>query len=81
MILPSKHIPISHCLLNSGAKILGEMKSANTISSLWEKARNIPEVLTFEKYVITLSLLYTLGVIEISNGLIRRKENDIVSKM
>lgn len=73
MILPSKHISVSRCLLNSGAKILKELQTPNTVSSLWEKARNIPEVLTFEKFILTLSLLYSLETIELSEGLLRRK--------
>lgn len=73
MILPSKHIAVSRCLLNSGAKILKELQTPNTVSSLWEKARNIPEVLTFEKFILTLGLLYSLEAIELSEGLLRRK--------
>jgi len=73
MILPSKHIPISRCLLNSGAAILKELRTPNTISSLWEKAHDIPEISTFEKFILTLSLLYSLEAIELLDGLLRRK--------
>lgn len=73
MILPSKHIPISRCLLNNGAVILNELKTPNTVSSLWEKTRNIPEISTFEKFVLILSMLYSIEAIELSDGLLRRQ--------
>jgi hypothetical protein len=73
MILPSKHISVSRCLLNSGAKILKELHTPNTVSSLWEKARIIPEVQTFEKFLLTITFLYSLEAIELSEGLVRRK--------
>jgi hypothetical protein len=43
-----------------------------TVSSLWEKVKKFPEVQTFDKFVLTLSLLYTLDAIEFSEGLIRK---------
>lgn len=73
MILPSKHISVSRCLLNSGAKILKELNTPNTVSSLWEKVHNMPEIQTFEKFVLTIALLYSLETIELSEGLLRRK--------
>lgn len=73
MILPSKHLSVSKCLLTSGAKILKELRTPNTVSSLWEKVRSLPEVLTFERFILTLSLLYSLNAIELSDGLVKRK--------
>lgn len=73
MILPSKHISVSRCLLNGGAIILKELKMPNTLSSLWEKARCFPEILTFEKFILILCLLYSLNTIEFSDCLLRRK--------
>jgi hypothetical protein len=72
MILPNKHLSISKCLLGSGAKVIEELKTPATVSSLWEKVKKFPEIQTFEKFVLTLSLLYSLNVIAFSDGLIRR---------
>lgn len=72
MILPTKHTSISKCLLGAGAKIIEEVKTPATVSSLWEKVKKFPEIKTFEKFVLTLSLLYALNIIEFSDGLIRR---------
>jgi hypothetical protein len=73
VILPSKHLSISKCLLSSGATILEELKVPNTISSLWEKVRILPEITTFERFVFALTLLYSLDVIDLSDGLLRKK--------
>ena len=72
MILPTKHLPISKCLLGSGAKILEQLKMPTTISSLWEKVKKFSEIQTFEKFLLILSLLYTLNTIELSDGLLRK---------
>jgi hypothetical protein len=72
MILPNKHLSISKCLLGSGAKVMEVLITPATVSSLWEKVKKFPEVQTFDKFVLTLSLLYTLDAIEFSEGLIRK---------
>lgn len=72
MILPTKHISISHSLLGIGARILEHMYQARTVSSLWSDVSTMPEVGTFERFVLTLDFLYTIGAIEINEGLLRR---------
>jgi hypothetical protein len=71
-ILPTKHISTSHSLLGVGAKILEQLYHPRTVSSLWSTASNMPEVATFERFVLTLDLLYTIGAIEMETGLLRR---------
>ena len=72
MILPTKHLSIQKCLLGAGAKVLEELKTPTTISALWDKVRFFAEVQTFEKYILLLSMLYTLDTIDFSEGLLRR---------
>ncbi|AFZ25963.1 hypothetical protein Cylst_3848 [Cylindrospermum stagnale PCC 7417] len=72
MILPTKHISTSHSLLGVGAKILEQLYQPRTVSSLWSAVATMPEVATFERFVLTLDLLYAIGAIDMETGLIRR---------
>jgi hypothetical protein len=72
MILPTKHISTSHSLLGVGAKILEQLNQPRTVSSLWSAVYTMPEIATFERFVLTLDLLYAIGAIEMETGLLRR---------
>lgn len=72
MILPTKHISTRHSLLGVGAKIIEQLYYPRTVSSLWNAVSTIPEVATFERFVLTLDLLYIIGAVEMDEGLLRR---------
>jgi hypothetical protein len=75
MILPDKNILLSQSLLGLGALLLGKLNSPQTVSSLWENARKYGDINSYEKYILTLDLLYLLGLIEFKDGLLRKREN------
>jgi len=75
MILPTKHISTERSLLGIGAALLTRLDQPRTISGLWERARVIPEVVSFERFVLGLDLLYTIGAIELVDGLVRRRQS------
>ncbi len=70
MILPDKNLLLSHSLLGMGSVMLDELIVPQTVSSLWEKARR-EGVTPFEKFILTLDLLYMIGLIEFDEGIIR----------
>lgn len=73
MILPDKNITLSNSLIGLGSKIIIELNTPQTVSSLWEKVRKrYLEIRTFERFVLTLDLLYAMGLIEVENGIIKR---------
>lgn len=72
MILPTKHISIRYSLLGTGAIILEHLYQPRTVSSLWGAVSNMPEFATFERFVLTLDLLYIIGAVEIDEGLLHR---------
>lgn len=72
MILPTKHIKLSNSLLNVGAEILKHLDGAQTVTSLWNKARTVSQVKTFERFTLGLDFLFTLGIIDFQDGLLRR---------
>ncbi|MDR2641626.1 MAG: hypothetical protein LBC74_02410 [Planctomycetaceae bacterium] len=72
MLLPTKYITEPQTLLASGGIVLSQIKNPCTLTALWERTCKIPQVGTFERLIITLDMLYILGAIDISQGLIRK---------
>ena len=72
MILPTKHISEEQSLLGVGAALLSEIKQPVTVTSLWEKVRAHKAVGNFERFILVLDMLYITGLVQFSDGLIRR---------
>jgi hypothetical protein len=72
MILPTKHIDTKRSLIWLGGLILQRLMKPQTVTSLWEDLRSYPEVGTFERFSLALDFLYTIGVIEFQEHLLRR---------
>jgi hypothetical protein len=72
MIMPNKNITVHHSLLHCGALILAELKDSDTISSLRDKTKNKEALSNYEKFILTLDYLYTIGAITLRDGLIVR---------
>ncbi|MCK4762471.1 MAG: hypothetical protein KAW12_09760 [Candidatus Aminicenantes bacterium] len=72
MILPDKNILLSNSLLGMGTDLLDRLKSPQTVSSLWQKARKDSDINAYEKYILTLDFLFILNLIELHEGLLRR---------
>ncbi|MFA6973163.1 MAG: ABC-three component system middle component 6 [Parcubacteria group bacterium] len=73
MILPTKHIQTKRSLIGMGAGILSMLDKPYNVSSLWHRAKKLPEVRTFETFVITLDFLFALDAIGMENGFINKK--------
>jgi hypothetical protein len=52
MILPDKNITLHYSILGMGTKMLLEVNTPQTVSSLWEKLRECDEINTFEKFTL-----------------------------
>lgn len=72
MILPTKHLKLSNSLLSAGAVLLKNIKEPTSVSLLWEKTRPMPEIRTFERFTLGLDLLFIMGIVDFSDGLIRK---------
>lgn len=72
MILPTKHISTRNSLLGVGAIILEHLYYPRTVTSLWDAVSTMPEVATFERFVLALDLLYMIGAVEMDEGLLHR---------
>jgi len=79
MILPSKHIKLKNSLLNLGATLISNINNKQTVTLLWDNVRQYPEIKTFEKFTLALDLLFTLGLVDLKNGIVVRTKNDTLS--
>lgn len=76
MILPTKHISLQTSLLGAGAAILRQLNSPHTATALWEQVRKSPEITVYGRFILALDFLFTIGAINLSNGLITRAQYD-----
>lgn len=72
MILPTKHISVENSLIGLGALVLAHISEPTTVSSLWLEVQKLPEVATFERFTLSLDLLYIMNIIEFRDNKIRR---------
>lgn len=80
MILPDKSIKLRYSLLNCGAVILNFLSKPQTINALWDKARDTEELMNYEKFLLTLDFLFTIGAITFIDGMIERCNDDSLYK-
>jgi hypothetical protein len=72
VILPTKHVATQNSLLGLGAKVLQTLQRPMSVTGLWERLIEVPELATFERFVLVLDLLYLLGAVDMRNGLITK---------
>ena len=72
MILPTKHISTKNSLLGVGAVLLTQLDRPRTVTALWERVRALPEIGIYERYILSLDLLYAIGALDMVDGLLVR---------
>ena len=78
MILPNKHLAQDRALLTVGARILPSLEHPITVSALWEqfsrdsRSPTTPHSLRYDAFVLALDLLFLMGTIQLSDGLLKR---------
>lgn len=72
MILPTKHIPVDQTLLALGAILLQHLEQPATVSGLWEKVKRSSAIGNFERFILTLDMLYIIGVVRFSDDMLER---------
>lgn len=76
MILPNKFIEEKDSLLYVGALLLDKLDVPSSVSELWNQVNDNKSVNNYERFIITLDMLYVLNLIELKNDKIRRINND-----
>lgn len=78
MITPTKGIRPERALLYVAGQILRDLDDPTTVSGAWEalarrrRTEGQHATLTFDWFVLALDLLRALGVVELSNGMLKR---------
>jgi len=72
MILPTKHIRISESLMGLGGFLVKLLSEPMTIDKLWIKYsknndKRFPAYHNFDNLVLSVNLLYIMGIIEIND--------------
>ena len=79
MILPGKHLKPDRALITIGGEILAVLEDASTVSTVWERVRSVRSTrqdaspLPFDWFVLALSLLYAMKVIDLSNDMLTKR--------
>lgn len=76
MILPNKFLEEKDSLLYVGALLLDKLYVPSSVSELWNQVNDNKSVNNYERFIITLDMLYVLNLIELKNDKIRRINND-----
>ena len=76
MILPDKNLRFSHSLIGIGATLLHELRTPQTVSSLWESVNTNESIRAFEKFVLGLTMLDGLGLVTYKDGLLTQRKAD-----
>lgn len=78
MILPTKHSGFHRSLIFVGAKVIDILTEPKTISRIWDELKKDDNsdlnYLTYEWFILSIDLLYLLGLIKFQRGLIRRNK-------
>lgn len=74
MILPTKFIEEEDTLLRVGIDLLSILGKEKKITNLWDSAKNIPSIETYERFVLGLDLLFCFGLVDMEENLIVRKD-------
>ena len=59
-------------MLGAGAEIFSKLSQPRTVTSLWEAVREAKAIGTFERFVLALTMLYTLRVVRFEGGLVAK---------
>jgi hypothetical protein len=71
-VLPTKYVPIDFSILGISATIASEIRANDTVSSLWDRLADNPQIRTFDRYAAALTLLFAGSLISVEGGVLRR---------
>jgi hypothetical protein len=73
MILPTRHITTNASLIAIGALILANLGAGpRSVNDVWVDLRDETGVVTFDRFCLAVTFLYTLGIVEQEGNRLRR---------
>ncbi len=74
MILPTKHTKTASSLIWAGGLLVHKLKNPKSVGVLWEEVKMDPYLKNFQKFTLTLDLLFLLAIIELKDGILEVKK-------
>ncbi|WP_296806629.1 ABC-three component system middle component 6 [uncultured Methanobrevibacter sp.] len=68
MIMPNKYLKEEDTLLGSSAVIFNNLTDKQSLSELWDKVKQDDAVYNFERFILSLDMLYLLDVIDFNEN-------------
>ena len=75
--MPNKYLKEEDTLLGASAVIFENLSKQQSISELWDKVREDDSVYNFERFILSLDLLYMLNLIKLNNNELMRVKHDL----
>lgn len=72
MIMPSKYLREDEALVGISAALLPLVQKNDNLTALWESAKKIDTIGSFERFILALDILYLLGLVDLHNDKIVR---------
>lgn len=72
MIMPSKYLREDEALIGISAVLLPLVENNDNLTALWESAKRIDAIGSFERFILALDFLYLLGLVDLDNNKIVR---------
>ncbi|WP_066973097.1 ABC-three component system middle component 6 [Methanobrevibacter filiformis] len=64
MIMPNKYLTEKETLIGAGAVVIKNCSSKRSLSKLWDEVKDNDSIYNFERFVLTLDMLFILGVLD-----------------
>lgn len=74
MLLPDKYVREGSSILGQAANLLRLRRPGMTVSDLWYSVRESSIEMSYDRFILSLDLLYILGAVDVSEGVIRWPE-------
>ena len=72
MIMPSKYLREEEALIGISAALLPLVENNGNLPALWDSAKKITAVGSFERFILALDFLYLLGLVDLHKNKIVR---------
>jgi hypothetical protein len=72
-LLPTKYVPIEYSIIGVASLLLSRMRANDTISTLWDRVNDEPQVRTFDRYADALTLLFAANLLDLRRGVLTAK--------
>jgi hypothetical protein len=76
MILPDKYVRERSSILGQAAYLLSIRRLSMTVSDLWSEIGKADREMSYDSFVLSLDLLYLLGAVDLTDGILRWRERD-----